>query len=231
MLAWYLQNRSAKKLKAKNKIIGGHANALKESLQQKELLLNEVHHRVKNNLQTIIAILGLQADAPETRSLKDITKASQDRIFSMALRHNALYENNDIEAIGMQDYLEELTYHLKKSSGRLERTIHTSIDTKSIALDLDRAVPLGLILVELVNNSLKHAFADQRKGEIDIRLTMNKDSGYELRYSDNGVEFATKLNKIKNGMGTEIIKGLVAQLKGKVTTQNNNGVETNIQFQ
>ena len=157
---------------------------IKSSLKEKEVLLQEIHHRVKNNMQVITSLLSLQSDTIKDEQYADMFRESQERIRSMALIHETLYQSEDFANIDFDGYLRTLINSLFISYGASPDKISLKIETNDLSLELDYAIPCGLIINELVSNSLKYAFPDERKGEIKIVLQEISENEMELTVSD-----------------------------------------------
>ena len=146
---------------------------IKASLHEKEVLLKEIHHRVKNNLQVVSSLLSLQSGYPRVESVRDLFIESQNRVKSMALIHEKLYQSQDLANIDFSDYIESLAHHLFHSYTANPElvTLETDVD---VSLDIDHAIPCGLIVNELLSNSLKHAFPDNRRGRMKLYFRPNR---------------------------------------------------------
>ncbi|MBC8228587.1 PAS domain S-box protein [bacterium] len=202
---------------------------IQASLQEKEVLLKEVHHRVKNNMQIISSLLSLQGESIEDEQVLDIFKVSQNRIKSMALVHERLYQSQNLAKVDFASYIKDLASRLFRSyetSGR----IALSMDVPDVFLSIDNAIPCGLILNELVSNSLKHAFPEGRDGEINITLRPYEGK-FELVVSDNGVGIPEDLD-IKNteSLGFRLVTSLVSQLDGEIELSRADGTEFRLTF-
>lgn len=206
------------------------------SLQEKEILLKEVHHRVKNNLQAVSNLLYMQSFYARDNRTREGFRQSQDRIKSIALIHEKLYQSRELVRLDFAEYVQSLVGHLLHSYSIDPDNIrfHITAD-KAISLDLDTAVPMGIIINELVSNSLKHAFSEERwaarNAEIRIELRETADNALLLRISDNGVGLAkeTDLSNIDT-MGLKLVHSLVDHMGGTVEINRNNGTYYNIQF-
>ncbi len=157
---------------------------IKNSLHEKEVLLKEIHHRVKNNLQVVSSLLSLQSGYPRVESVRDLFVESQNRVKSMALIHEKLYQSQDLANIDFSDYIESLAHHLFHSYTANPDLVTLTTDV-DVSLDIDHAIPCGLIVNELLSNSLKHAFPDERRGAINLYFHVN-DTHFTLRFADDG---------------------------------------------
>ena len=202
-----------------------------QNLREKELLLKEVHHRVKNNLQIISGILKLQAYRTDDPITQDIIQKCRDQVFSMASIHEQLYNSRDIGKIQISGYIENMVQNLKQEYGSATERIEFRVQTdQSINLDIERSIPCGLILNELITNAVKYAFDPGTKGIIIISL-IRKDNHIILEVADNGKglppDFETKS---KSSMGMELVNRLTHQLKGKITFSGKRGTEITVSF-
>jgi PAS domain S-box-containing protein len=198
-------------------------------LRQKEILLKEVHHRVKNNLQIISSLLSLQS-LKSGAQFRELLVESRNRIQSMALIHEKLYQARDISRINLGEYIGELAVILYSSFGVETSRIKFNIDSDGALADIDTAIPCGLIANEIISNSLKHGFPDQRSGRIDFKI--KKDSRRILfEASDNGVGLGPAI-KLHDGptLGLKLIWNLVAQLKGTIDINTNAGTAYTMYF-
>jgi two-component sensor histidine kinase/ActR/RegA family two-component response regulator len=204
---------------------------LQALLQEKELLLKEMHHRVKNNLQIIASLLSLQADMSEDPAVRKIFEDSQHRINTMALIHETLYQAGEIAQIDFAAYIRTLVTQLLDASGVSAERIALQIEADKLLLELTTAISCGLLLNELVTNSLKHAFPDQREGEIRIMLQPGVDRSVTLQVSDTGVGFPTSLDfRTTNSLGLQLVCLLTAQLQGTLTLERRAGTHWTLTF-
>lgn len=207
------------------------AAALLAKNKENELLLKEIHHRVKNNLQTISSLLNLQSGSISDQSALDAVQESKNRVASMALIHQKLYQGENLAAIEMRDYFETIGKAIIKSFGEKAQAVSLSVDMPKLELDVDTAVPIGLITNELITNSLKYAFPEQKKGQILITLTKGKNDLLKLQISDNGQpEVHEGAPKEGSGFGTMLVKLLTTQLGGRLEKSTAQGTSTVIQF-
>ena len=197
---------------------------IKDSLTEKEVLLKEIHHRVKNNLQIISSLLHLQSSKLQDERLHKAFSDSQHRIRSMALIHEELYESTDIARIEFNGYLKRLTDHLFKSFGVDESHIRLTLDVDDAMLSIERAIPLSLIINELLSNALKYAFPDGGKGEIGIRLRGEGEDGpFALTVSDDGVGFPDIDFDNPESLGLRLVHTLASQLGAQLSLDRTSG--------
>ncbi len=192
-------------------------NDLEEKINEKETLIKEVHHRVKNNLQTISSLLSLQSRNTEDKEVKSLLKSSQNRVISMAMVHEMLYMREDLSKIEYKSYVQELAEYLIRSVKGTSSNITLAIDIPEIKLNIDTAIPLGLILNETVTNALKYGIIDETKGEICIKLRKGNTNEFLLNIGDDGVGFAKNITyKNSKSLGLKLIHNLVRQLQGSI---------------
>ncbi|MCE8429314.1 MAG: PAS domain S-box protein, partial [Candidatus Methanoperedens sp.] len=205
---------------------------LKDSIKEKEILLREIHHRVKNNMQVISGLLMLQEELSDDEKIIGMLKDSQNRIASMALIHEKLYKSENLSKIDFKEYVDELVSALFESYLVGESEIALNINVENISLGIDLAIPCGLILNELVTNSLKYAFPDGKKGEIKISLHSTGEDMIELIEGDNGAGIPDDLDFRKTqSLGLHIVNLLVEnQLHGEITLNKEGGTEFRIRF-
>lgn len=197
-----------------------------------ELLLKEIHHRVKNNLQTISSLLNLQSAHIQDASAKEAVQAGQHRVKSMALIHQKLYQRENLAGVEMKDYLTTLGESLLDTFGERAEAVTLAITMDEVELDVDTAVPIGLIVNELITNSLKYAFPDNTTGIISVCLIRNSAQKLELTVSDNGVGKTDNFDsKERTSFGSRLIHLLSLQLNGKVTTDHSNGTSVHLIFE
>ena len=196
-----------------------YAKELEERNAEKEILLKEIHHRVKNNLQVITGMLSLQAAFIEDQKVKNIFSYSQYRINSMAMVHEMLYKTEDLASIDFQEYLDKLVCDLCKSFRGDNSDIKYTVSS-SIKLNVDTSIPLGLLINELVTNSLKYAFKEAQEGEIKIAIEALKYPNFKMEISDNGVGFDSETFRNSNSLGLKLIHKLALQLNGNIEKDN-----------
>jgi PAS domain S-box-containing protein len=204
---------------------------IKTSLQEKEILLKEIHHRVKNNLQVISSLLDLQANCVENKQVVAAFRDSQARLRTMALIHEKLYQSANLAEINLADYARDLVTYLLRSQDAAKRGISLNIQTDDVLLDIDKAIPCGLILNELVSNSLKHAFPQGQTGKICVELHVNDANRSTMMIGDNGIGFPEELNfRHPTSLGLQLVNTLVNQLNGVIELDCSQGTTFKIIF-
>ena len=168
--------------------------AIAHQMKEREILLKEIHHRVKNNLQTVSSLLSLQSRSIGDVKMKSLIKSSQNRVIAMAMVHEMLYMRDDLSKIEYESYVHELADYLVRSLKGTENHVKLNIDINDIKLGIDTAIPLGLLINEAITNSLKYGIKDDCEGEIDIALKKVEGSDYVLKIGDNGVGFPETVN-------------------------------------
>ena len=194
--------------------------ALYLQVHEKENLLKEVHHRVKNNLQTVSSLLSLQSRNIETGPMKGLLKGTQNRVIAMAMVHEMLYMRNDISHIEYKSYVQELGEYLIRSIKGNDNHVDLKIDIPDIKLGIDTAIPLGLLINEALTNALKYGIEGDKEGIISIKLQQdtNEKNCYILEIGDNGIGFPETINyKTTKSLGLKLIHNLTRQLKGTIT--------------
>ncbi len=204
-------------------------NEIKKSLDEKEVLLREIHHRVKNNLQIIASLLHLQEVSEDEKEIVDVLRESEGRVKSMAMVHEKLYQSPNLTDINFKQYIEKLIYDILYTYKIPTRTIKTNMIIEDINLNIDTAIPLGLIVNELVTNSVKHAFP-QSEGTITIKLKPLHEQ-IELTIADNGIGLPKDFDLEKTEtLGLKIVNSLVNQIDGKIKLDMTDGTEFKINF-
>jgi len=203
---------------------------IEASLREKETLIKEIHHRVKNNMQVISSLLLLQRKQIGDPAIRTLFQESENRVFSIALVHEKLYRSKDLSQVDIQDHFQTMGEYLLASFGIEPGRIALDIHAEGVFLPIDRAVPLSLITNELLTNSLKHAFPDERNGKVHISLVQENGT---LRYlfHDDGVGFPPGLDfKNTESLGMQLVNGLVGQILGSITMQQEEGTGFEIVF-
>jgi PAS domain S-box-containing protein len=190
---------------------------LRKNIEEKEILLKEIHHRVKNNLQIITSLLNLQTNTIEDEKVKAILFQSKTRIESMCKVHEMLYSSKNLSSINYGDYLKDLLDKLIVNAKGESNQILLQLDVNNLFLNINTAIPLGLLINELVTNSLKYAFPENGKGTITITINSINDVQYELIYGDDGIGYAPEISfKDAHSLGFQLIDSLSEQLNGVI---------------
>ncbi|MGB8952308.1 MAG: two-component regulator propeller domain-containing protein [Candidatus Aminicenantales bacterium] len=204
---------------------------LKDSLTEKEVLLKEIHHRVKNNMQIISSLLRLQSSQITDSKALQVFKDSQNRIKSMALIHESLYRSGDLARINFSDYIKRLTQHLFSIYTNGAKRVRLNLDVSNAFLDINRAIPCGLIVSELVTNALKHAFPKGSSGEITVHMHGDPTGKFELTVKDTGIGFPKNLDFHQTKtLGMQLVTGLVSQIDGTIELKREKGTEFLVRF-
>jgi two-component sensor histidine kinase len=200
-------------------------------LREKEVLLKEIHHRVKNNLQVISSLLSLQAAQIKDPLTLQLFRDSQNRVRSMALIHEKLYQSHDLARIDFKGYIQSLSSDLVRSFAAEARGVAFRLEVDAIELEIDQAIPCGLIINELVSNSLKYAFPEERKGEVHIQFSKDGDHQFHLTVGDDGIGIPESVDYQNTGsLGLQLVNSLVSQLGGTVELRRSGGTEFHISF-
>jgi two-component sensor histidine kinase len=217
-------------LRDKNQEIKNRGLQLESALYEKSLMLKEMHHRVKNNLQLVQSLLRLQsAEISDTR-VAIAFEESINRLTSMSLIHQNLYQQEKLKHIEFKSYLESLLEQLKGSFKNSEKQIKLELEAEELNLSIDNSVPVGLIVNELISNSFQHGFENKISGTIKVSIEKN-ESQVSLNVSDNGNGLNQDFSLENKSFGTTLIKMLVEQIQGKITFHNENGAHFNITFE
>jgi two-component sensor histidine kinase len=197
--------------------------AMQQSIAEQRVLLAEVNHRVKNNLAIIVSLLNMQMNSAKSKETKNAIQVVHNRVMSMALVHLKMYENKNKSAIELEPYIKELVSEINNSIS-ISQKIKFEYDLDPINLDVSSAIPMGLILNELITNAIKHAFSDLDSPEISISLKRVKDSLVELTVKDNGKGLTNSSEESEDGIGLSLIRSLAEQLDGTCLFENSNGM-------
>ncbi len=204
---------------------------IEESLREKEVLLREVHHRVKNNLNVIHSLLSLQSDYAADEFHRRMFEETQARVRSMAEAHERLYRSESLATLDIDDYVGSLVDHLVGESPETGGRIHLSREIVDVSFGLDTAIPLGMIVNELVSNCLKHAFPDERKGEIGISIRRMDEDEFELKVKDDGAGIGKEINwDAPDSLGLDLVDAFVKMLHGRIEISANAGTTVLIRF-
>jgi two-component system, sensor histidine kinase PdtaS len=208
------------------------AARIRAALTEKDILLGEIHHRVKNNLQIVCSLLDLQAARVSDQATRDLLRDSQNRIHSMALIHQTSYGSTDFESVDFAQFSETLLSLLIRSYGIDANRIAIHVDVEPLRLPIDVAVPCGLVVNELITNAFKHAFANRDHGEIRIALTRLIGNEVLLSVSDNGVGLPDQVDtRTTETIGLQLVHLLALQLDGEITIHRSNPTRFSLRFQ
>lgn len=204
---------------------------IKTSLKEKEVMLKEIHHRVKNNMQIISSLLRLQSRQIKNEEIREIFNVSQNRINSMALIHESLYQSKDLANINLSDYVRRLTNRLLSLYKIGPNQIRLTLNVEDVYLDINRAIPCGLIINELVSNALLHGFPEREKGTIEVKMCKNEGERHRLVVRDSGVGISETEDPLKpKRLGLQLVTDLVRQLNGSIDFNRAEGTEFQIVF-
>jgi PAS domain S-box-containing protein len=205
---------------------------LKASLAEKEVLLKEIHHRVKNNMQVISSLVALQADQIKDDALSDILKEVTDRVRSMAMVHEKLYQSTDLARVDFADYTQSLVNYLWRSYGNTVPGVRLDLDLSQVFLPVNLAVPCGLILNELFSNAIKHAFRGRNGGKVNVALHGIANGRVQLSVADNGIGLPSGMDWQQSpSLGLSLVQTLATQLHAAVEVINVEGTEFKILFE
>lgn len=220
------------KLKLQSQHIQEKNRIIDAQLKDKDVLLKEVHHRVKNNLQMISSLLNLQSQSLKNESAVAALRESKDRVQAIALIHKGLYQNDRFAEINIKEYIEDLINYQRNLHAGVGEEVNFETDIEDTVINLDTAVPLGLIVSELMSNSLKHAFDEStRAPKIKVEIKPTKDLWLHMVYSDNGIGMPMNgENTNSDSLGLEIVNSLVEQLDGKMELNISNGTHFHVDF-
>jgi two-component sensor histidine kinase len=203
-----------------NKELKKHLKKIKLQHEEKEMLLQEIHHRVKNNLQVVTSLLNVQSQSITDPTTKALFDQSQYRINSMAMIHKMLYQSNDLSAINYKTYLEQLVKELLHSVKGEDTKVQLDINIAPVQLNMDTAIPLGLIINELVTNALKYGLPKEQESVLKVHLKTIYENSYLLEISDNGAGMVQDWTKVSapssSSLGLRLVRKLSRQLKGEL---------------
>ncbi len=211
------------RLKADKKqalLLAEQSEIIEAKSKQNETLLKEIHHRVKNNLQTISSLLYLQSYGEKNEKTKENIAITQQRVESMALIHKNLYQRDNLAAIEMKEYIKNLCESLISAYQTPDKKVKLIMDMPILELDIDRAIPMGLIINEIVTNALKYAFSSVHEGELKISLKISEQQDHTLLIADNGMG---KSEDAVSSFGSQLIQLLTKQINAKINSGNDNG--------
>ncbi|GAB5539260.1 MAG: hypothetical protein Salg2KO_13630 [Salibacteraceae bacterium] len=219
-----------RKLMIKNRLIREQTAQIRKALDEKDLLLREVHHRVKNNLQIISSLFYLQSKKIDNEQARNLIKEGQSRIEVMALIHQRLYQSDQLSTIDLQNYINDLGKQIIQTHSKAGLSINLSIVTGGAKFAVDRALPLGMIVNELITNSIKHGFEGRKIGLITVEFSLNGPIA-RLTYTDDGIGVSDiRLVQESNSLGMKLIKLLTDQLNGVIEYYPSDGFKMSLEF-
>lgn len=224
-----LLNSRNQQIEIKNKALEESQIIIKKSLQEKEVLLKEIHHRVKNNLQLVMSLLNIQARQKDFIGIDDFLEKGQNRIQSMALIHQNIYQSEQLDRVVFKDYLENLIESIQSSIVGSDQEIAIQVHAEEIIFDIQTAIPLGLIINELLCNAFKHAFRKMKTGLIVVSISKKETGRYHLAVADNGIGIED-ISNVRKTLGIELVHLLAQQLSGHVTIHADKGTRFEIDF-
>ena len=205
--------------------------AISAALQEKDTLLRELYHRVKNNLQVISSLFSLQLRTLPDGEARLALQESADRVRAMALVHEKLYQSKNLSSIALDDYIGDLCHQLGNAAGAAERGIALEASAQPVEVGLQVAVPLGLVLNELLANSLRHGFPEGRRGHIAVHLACGADRALSLTVTDDGVGLPPGMNiAASRTLGLKLVQALASQLDGSFSLESRDGTVARLQF-
>ncbi len=219
-ILFYMRYRSKQKMN----------NILDQRNKEKDFLLKEIHHRVKNNLQILSSLLNLQSEYIEDEKALDAITEGGNRVQSMSFIHQQLYSHENVTAVDMRKYLSALCEHLSETFSSEKKVIDIKYSVEQIFFDVETAIPLGLIINELITNSIKYAFGDRLEGNIQVDLWITADDQLGLKVADDGPGVVSVNDKKSTSFGKDLIEVLSQKLKGKITVDTDEGYSTTILF-
>jgi PAS domain S-box-containing protein len=225
------QKRTEEALQKAHVELAGQMEERIKELREKEVLLKEVHHRVKNNLQVISSLVSMQADGSQDDTVREVLNDVTYRVRSMALVHEKLYHSESLARIDFAEYAQSLLGYLWRAHGAAAEAIRLTLDLEPVELPVDTAVPCGLILNELAGNALKHAFRGRTAGEVTVALHRAEDGRVSLSVRDNGVGLPAEFDWQQAGsLGLRLVQMLAGQLHATVEVERDGGTEFNLSF-
>jgi two-component system, sensor histidine kinase PdtaS len=226
-----IKKRSTDSLTRKNLEIEKQKALIQASLGEKETLLREIHHRVKNNLQIISSLLNIQSEHIQDEHVLSSIQEGQSRVQAMSLIHQNLYQSEHLNNVDITNYLQQLVAYLANVFAHKDRSIQVKVEAAQVNFDIDTAIPLGLIVNELVSNAFKYAFPGTGTGLISINIQSVNDIDYELTIEDDGVGLPAGFEPEKsNSLGLKLVKILSRQLRGSFSLKSDKGTVFLVKF-
>jgi two-component sensor histidine kinase len=212
-------------------LLSARENELRDSLAQKEILVREIHHRVKNNLQLVMSLLNLHARRIRDPRAEVAFAEARSRINALATLHRRLYESESLQEIDLKWFLEDLCAELRRGGLSRGRNVELTADAPSEVIGPDVAVPLGLLVTEAITNAYKHAFNEREGGHIQVNVTRESAANVVLTIRDDGIGFDTGANSAdSSGLGRSLIEAFVRQLRGELETRSDDGTVVQVKF-
>jgi two-component sensor histidine kinase len=226
-----LKKKASEALTIKNIEIEKQKEVIQTSLGEKETLLREIHHRVKNNLQIISSLLNIQSENISDPSVISSIREGQSRVQAMSLIHQNLYQSEHLNNVDIENYLKQLVVYLSEMFAKEGKEVTVEVEANNINFDIDTAIPLGLIVNELVSNAYKYAFEQQDSGKIKIGIKALNDEDYELHVDDDGKGLPSDFNPAKSkSLGLKLVNILSRQLRGKFSSESSKGASFVVKF-
>jgi len=212
-------------------LIYARETELRDSLTQKEVLVREIHHRVKNNLQLVMSLLNLHARRIRDPRAEEAFAEARSRINALATLHRRLYESDSLQDIDLRWFLEDLCAELRRGGLSRGRHVELIVDSPSAVIGPELAVPLGLLVTEAITNAYKHAFKDRDAGQIRVEVAHEGEDKIIVRIRDNGAGFDPRAENHNNaGLGRSLIEAFVRQLRGELETKSDDGTVVEVRF-
>ena len=212
-----IDNKYLQKIKEANQALVLKNSEQKSLIKEKEVLLKEVHHRVKNNLQVVTSLLSLQARHTNDPQSEKLFKNCQYRIKSMSMIHEMLYKSQDLSRINYVEYINKLIAELVVSMKGVEHNIEINIEVEELKLSLETSIPLGLLVNEIITNSLKYGVIGDAPGHIYFKMKKKDSNNYEILIGDNGIGFSEDINfENTTTLGLKLVNRLITQLRGSI---------------
>ncbi|MCP4283226.1 MAG: hypothetical protein GY792_02060 [Gammaproteobacteria bacterium] len=209
----------------------GLLTEVKDSLKEKEVLLQEIHHRVKNNMAVISSLLDLHMDQIQNQEAAAVLQDSQQRVRAMAMAHEELYRSKDLAHLKLSEYISNLVSSIEQLFGVVANRITIQTQVENLPVNMDQAIPLGLIINELVTNAMKHAFPEGRPGTITVSMESKEEVDIDLMVADDGIGIPEELDwRNTDTMGLMIAVNLVQQIRGSIELDRSRGTCWDITF-
>lgn len=220
---WF--NRNLRRNQKQKRLIEDQNKVIRQSLTEKETLLREIHHRVKNNLQIISSLLNIQSEDIQDANVLSSIQEGQSRVEAMSLIHQNLYQSEHLNNVDIENYMKGLVQYLSKMFRGESESVTVNIETSNLRFDIDTAIPLGLIVNELVSNAYKYAFDANEKGQINISIRAKSDTDYELNITNDGKPLPADFDpKQSKSLGLKLVSILSRQLRGRLSSYSDNGM-------